>query len=52
MTLFLAMLLPTKLFDLVKVKKVCDGAPRSFSDYTVTMDKDKLPTDVTVEELI
>ena len=25
-----------KLFDLVKVKKNCAGAPRSFSDYDVT----------------
>ena len=41
-----------KLFDLVKVKKVCDGAPRSFSDYTVTIDKEGLPESVTVEELI
>ena len=41
-----------KLFDLVKVKKVCDGAPRSFSDYTVTIDKAGLPANVTVEELI
>ena len=41
-----------KLFDLVKVEKVCDGAPRSFSDYTVTIDKAGLPTNVTVEELI
>ena len=41
-----------KLFDLVKVKKVCDGAPRSFSDYTVTIDKAALPANVTVEELI
>ena len=41
-----------KLFDLVKVEKVCDGAPRSFSDYSVTIDKDGLPTNVTVEELI
>lgn len=41
-----------KLFDLVKVEKVCDGAPRSFSDYTVTIDKDNLPANVTVEELI
>ena len=41
-----------KLFDLVKVEKVCDGAPRSFSDYTVTIDKDKLPANVTVVELI
>ena len=41
-----------KLFDLVKVEKVCDGAPRSFSDYTVTIDKADLPTNVTVEDLI
>ena len=41
-----------KLFDLVKVEKVCDGAPRSFSDYTVTIDKAGLPANVTVEELI
>ena len=41
-----------KLFDLVKVEKVCDGAPRSFSDYTVTIDKSGLPTNVTVENLI
>ena len=41
-----------KLFDLVKVKKVCDGVPRSFSDYTVTIDKEGLPANVTVDELI
>ena len=41
-----------KLFDLVKVEKVCDGAPRSFSDYTVTIDKAGLPTNVTVKDLI
>ena len=41
-----------KLFDLVKVEKVRDGAPRSFSDYTVTIDKAGLPTNVSVEELI
>ena len=41
-----------KLFDLVKVKKTCDGAPRSFSDYDVTIDKAGLPTNVTIEELI
>ena len=41
-----------KLFDLVKVEKVCDDAPRSFSDYTVTIDKEGLPENVTVEELI
>ena len=41
-----------KLFDLVKVKKVCDGAPRSFNDYTVTIDRAGLPANVTVDELI
>ena len=41
-----------KLFDLVKVEKVCDGAPRSFSDYSVIIDKAGLPANVTVEELI
>ena len=41
-----------KLFDLVKVEKVCDGAPRTFSDYTVTIDKAGLPANVEVEELI
>ena len=41
-----------KLFDLVKVEKVCDGAPRSFNDYTVTIDKAGLPANVTVDELI
>lgn len=41
-----------KLFDLVKIEKEYDGAPRSFSDYTVTIDKTGLPANVTVEELI
>lgn len=41
-----------KLFDLVKVEKNCDGAPRSFSDYTVTIDKEHIPSNVVVEELI
>lgn len=41
-----------KLFDLVKVEKVCDGAPRSFSDYSVTIDKGNIPSNITVEELI
>lgn len=41
-----------KLFDLVKVEKKCADAPRSFSDYTVTIDKNSLPTGVTVEEMI
>lgn len=41
-----------KLFDLVKVQKKCDGAPRKFEDYEVTIDKENLPTGVTIEELI
>lgn len=41
-----------KLFDRVKVEKNCAGAPRSFSDYTISIDKDNLPGGVTIEELI
>ncbi len=42
-----------QLFDLVKVeKKKGIEYPRSFSDYTVTIDKAGLPANVTVEELI
>ena len=41
-----------KLFDLVKIEKVCDGAPRKFDDYKVTIEKNNLPTGVTVEEMI
>lgn len=41
-----------KLFDLVKIEKTIDGAPRSFKDYKVTITKDYLPSGVTVEELI
>jgi CRISPR-associated protein Csd2 len=40
------------LFELVKVEKVCDGAPRSFIDYSVTIDKENAPSNVTIEELI
>lgn len=41
-----------RLFDLVKVEKTCCGAPRSFNDYTVTIDTENLPSNVQVEELI
>lgn len=42
-----------QLFDLVKVeKKENVEFPRSFNDYTVIIDKDGLPANVTVEELI
>lgn len=41
-----------KLFDRVKVVKNCAGSPRSFSDYTITIDKEGLPETIKVEELI
>lgn len=44
-----------KLFDLVHIKKVKEDdefAPRSFKDYEVTIDKDHVPTGVTIKELI
>ena len=41
-----------KLFDWVKVEKVCDGAPRSFHDYVVSVDYENVPAMVKVEELI
>lgn len=41
-----------KLFDRVTIEKNCTGAPRSFSDYTVTINEEGLPETITVEELI
>lgn len=41
-----------KLFDLVKVEKICEGAPRSFSDYSVTIDREHVPSNIVVEEMI
>ncbi|MDE7419479.1 MAG: type I-C CRISPR-associated protein Cas7/Csd2 [Muribaculaceae bacterium] len=42
-----------KLFDLVKITKLPDvESPRSFSDYEVTIDKEKLPKGVSIKELI
>lgn len=41
-----------KLFDRVKVEKTYAGAPRSFADYTVTIDQAELPQGITIEELI
>lgn len=40
-----------KLFDLVKIEKVCSGAPRSFNDYKVEI-ADCPYSGVTVEDLI
>lgn len=41
-----------KLFELVKIHKTCDGVPRSFGHYSVIIDRDNVPSSVTVEELI
>lgn len=44
-----------KLFDLVKVQRVegeVDTPARSFTDYEVSIDRDGLPTDVTIEEVL
>ncbi len=41
-----------KLFNLVKIEKRCNGAPRSFSDYSIEIDQEHIPANVTVEELI
>jgi len=40
------------LFDLVKVKRISETVPRSFSDYQVTIEKDKIPENVTLEEML
>lgn len=41
-----------KLFDLVNITKKCDGAPRKFTDYEVTINTENLPSNVVIEELI
>ncbi len=42
-----------KLFDLIKITKLPEvESPRSFSDYKVTIDKEKLPKGVSIKELI
>ena len=41
-----------KLFDLVKVEKACNGTPRSFNDYEVTIDRNGIPENITIQELI
>jgi len=41
-----------KLFDIVKIEKKCEGAPRKFSDYIVTIDDKNLPVGVSIEEKI
>ena len=41
-----------KLFDRVTIEKKCDGAPRKFDDYEISIHKENLPLGVTIEELI
>lgn len=41
-----------KLFDLVKIDKISEGVARKFSDYRVSIDKNSLPSNVTVEEFL
>lgn len=41
-----------KLFDLVKIEKTTNDVPRSFKDYSVSINTSALPNGVTVEELI
>ncbi len=41
-----------QLFDLVKIEKNNEDAPRSYKDYMVTVDESKLPSGVTVEYMI
>lgn len=41
-----------KLFERIKVEKECDGAPRKFEDYKITINRDNLPAGVTLEEMI
>jgi CRISPR-associated protein Csd2 len=42
-----------ELFDLVHIeKKTGVTVPRAFSDYVVTIDKEKLPEHVHVEEML
>ena len=41
-----------KLFDLVKVEKIGDLVARSFNDYTVTVNREQLPENVNIEEIL
>lgn len=41
-----------KLFDLVKIEKITESVARSFADYKISIDKDNLPANVTVEEML
>ena len=40
-----------RLFDLVEISRLLDVIPRNFSDYTIVIDRDALPTGVEVIEM-
>ena len=40
------------LFDRIKIKQKIDEPPRAFEDYEITIDKDNMPTGVTLTEKI
>ena len=42
----------SQLFDLVKVEKKCESVARKFGDYNISINEDKLPQGVTLEEMI
>ena len=41
-----------KLFDLVKVEKNPETVARSFADYKIIIDRNSLPTGITIEEIL
>lgn len=41
-----------KLFDTVTVKRITKGVPRTFKDYQITIDKESIPEEVTVKEIL
>ena len=42
----------SRLFDLIHINRISAGPARRFSDYEVTIDKEKIPSNVHLEELI
>ncbi|MCH3970290.1 MAG: type I-C CRISPR-associated protein Cas7/Csd2 [Prevotella sp.] len=42
----------SRLFDLVHINKIIEGPARKFSDYKVSIDRDNLPDNVKLEEIL
>ena len=42
----------TELYDAVKIKKLCPGAPQSFADYEISIDRNAISDKVTIRELV